>query len=87
MSGDPRGRATAIDKLSVWAVRYALGRATYAVDDVAETLIEYRSDLSLGTRAVIVRDIEAQLAASNGQIGMKMDTDLWLKLRDAMRQG
>ena len=44
-----------------------------------------RADLSAASRAVIVRDIEERLVISGGQLGMPMDTALWLRLRDALR--
>jgi hypothetical protein len=85
MSAPISSRAVAIDLLSVWAVRYALGRATYAVSDVVNTLLAHRADLSAASRAVIIRDIEERLVISGGQLGMPMDTALWLHLRDALR--
>lgn len=74
-------RASAIDRLSVWAVRYALGRMTYAVGDVVDTLLDHQQDLSPKSKEVIVRDINEALAEK--RTGMQMDTDQWVRLRDA----
>ena len=71
-----------VDRLSVWAVRYALGRMTYAVGDVVDTLIAEKDNLSDKSRIVIIRDIcEAEDA---GHLGMEMDAKEWFRLRDAL---
>ena len=76
-----------VDRLSVWAVRYALGRMTYAVSDVVETLIACRGELSEKSKAVIVRDIDEASTRYNGQIGMEMDHAQWMRLRAALSGG
>jgi len=75
-------RASAIDHLSVWAVRYALGRMTYAVGDVVDTLLDHQQDLTAKSKAVIVRDIDEALAEK--RTGMQMDTDQWIRLRNGL---
>ena len=71
-----------IDTLAPWAVRYALGRMTYAPHDVVDTLITHRADLRENTRRAIVRDIDDVLDAGGG--GMQMDRDAWRRLRAAL---
>ena len=71
-----------VDVLAPWAVRYALGRMTYAPHDVVDTLIAHRADLSENTRRVIVRDIDDVLDSGGG--GMQMDRDAWRRLRAAL---
>jgi hypothetical protein len=75
---------SAIDRLSVWAVRYALGRATYVVHDVVETLIANRAELSEQSKATIIRDID-EAAERYKVIGMQMDHEQWMRLRIALR--
>lgn len=43
--------------LLMYAFRYALGRHSYAVGDVARALIEHRDSLRLDWRQQIIRDI------------------------------
>lgn len=74
--------AGSVDRLSVWAVRYALGRATYAVNDVVDVLTAERASLSPETRDCIVRDITE--AEQRGNLGMDMDAQEWRRLRDAL---
>jgi hypothetical protein len=66
------------DKLAVWAVRYALGRMTYAVADVTEVVSRNAAALSPDTRAQIVRDID-ELGPERGPnaLGMGMDATRW----------
>jgi hypothetical protein len=75
---------SAIDHLSVWAVRYALGRMTYAVSDVVDTLIDNRAELTEQSKAVIVQDIDEAAEQHGGTIGMQMDHDQWMRLRAAL---
>ena len=74
----------AIDQLSVWAVRYALGRTSYAVNDVVETLLAFRSAVTNRSRLVIVADIN--VAIRNDAAGMDMDVRAWKRLREALME-
>lgn len=78
----PDGRGADIDRLSVWAVRYALGRSTYAVGDVVDVLARNAAEIKPYTRWVICGDIDMAIAA--GQVGMDMDREQWLRLRAAL---
>ena len=75
--------ATDIDMLAPWAVRYALGRRTYAVSDVCRTLTIRRDCLRPKTRAAIVADIDR--AAATNAMGDDMDARQWQALREALR--
>ena len=71
-----------IDRLSVWAVRYALGRRTYAVADVVDVLSRNVACLSANSKAVIVRDITE--AEKRGGLGMECDSVEWRRLREVL---
>ena len=75
--------ATDIDMLAPWAVRYALGRRTYAVSDVCRTLMIRRDCLRPKTRAAIVADIDR--AKATNAMGDDMDARQWSALREALR--
>lgn len=59
--------------LAICAVRYALGRTTYAAAEVAG--IVSRLDLSERDRAIIMRDIDQ--ADRSGNLGDECDARAW----------
>lgn len=61
------------------AVRYALGRATYIVSDVAVEVRRCWPLLDARDRGVIRRDI-AEALSGRGPLGMQMDHDVWADL-------
>ena len=63
----------------VGAVRYALGRATYIVSDVAVEVRRCWPLLDARDRAVIRRDL-AEALFGRGPLGMQMDHDVWVRL-------
>jgi hypothetical protein len=71
-----------IDRLAIWAVRYALGRRTYAVADVVGALTANVASLTANTRAVIVRDI-TEAEARDG-LGDPRDAAEWMNLREVL---
>lgn len=77
--------AVAVDRLAPWAVRYALGRQTYAVGIVVETLVGCVDALSADTRRAIVEDIDDALRRDRA--GADMDRRDWLRLRDRLERG
>ena len=79
----PEGCGDDIDRLSVWAVRYACGRSTYAVSDVVEVLLRHLASLSVRSKAAIVASIEEQ--AKRG-LGMEMDARQWQRLYAACKE-
>jgi len=71
-----------IDTLSVYAMRYALGRRTYAPGDVCEVLIRNKHVLGKHTRELIVREV--RLAIACGAAGDSCDVDHWRELENAL---
>lgn len=61
-----------------WAVRYALGRCTYAASDTACYVIRLVSKLDSQTLVVIRNDI--QEAIKNDNLGMACDAVYWRTL-------
>ena len=61
-----------------YSFRYALGRKTYAVQDVAEEIIKNKDNLDEKTKAVMISEIEA--AKKKDALGMEMDKAVWLKV-------
>lgn len=78
--GAPTVAPHELEALLVYATRYALGRQTYAVDDVATVIAREAPRLSARTRSVLARDIAE--AAARGNLGADFDARRW---RDALR--
>lgn len=74
----------ASERILFWAFRYALGRMTYAVDDVATEIVRCADDLTTGTRGRILAEIAE--ARAEGRIGMACDSASWAKAEEALRQ-
>lgn len=60
------------------AFRYALGRQTYVVSDVVQTITENWSFLSKKIKHLIHKEIK--IAISDKNIGMEMDFKEWSKV-------
>jgi len=71
-----------IDTLSVYAVRYALGRRTYAVADVCDVVKRNIDALNDNSVNVIRRDIARAL--EDGDAGDPCDVDRWRQLLQSM---
>lgn len=71
------------DVFLLYAFRYALGRMTYAVGDVADQLIAYRDILQPDWRRQIVQDIHN--AIENGTAGQECDVERWRAVAEAMK--
>lgn len=78
------------DAMALAAVRYCLGRMTYIVNDCCEWLPRVWPHLSEGCRAIIARDVDAEIARDDAArergdthkpLGMDMDRAEWLKVR------
>lgn len=67
--------------LVISSFRYALGRMTYIVGETVDFLSSYKSEINVETLRLIIREIEE---AKN--LGMKMDEEDWLRLRDILKQ-
>ena len=70
--------ANDLDNLAFCAFRYALGRQTYIVGIVAETLGEYLEWLSESSRVLMAREIRE--AIEKGHAGREGDTRSWHNL-------
>lgn len=68
-----------------YAFRYALGRMTYAVADVASEIRAHNPTLSNKTRALIIKEIKEAEAADG--LGMDMDRKEWLKTLTVLEGG
>lgn len=67
------------------AFRYALGRMTYVVKEVADHIAAQAvssEGLSESARSVIVTEITSALVRN--ELGMEMDECIWLRLRDLL---
>lgn len=72
---------TANEEVFVWtSVRYALGRMSYVVSMVTESVIEVWPQLSEKVKYTIQQDVEE--AIKNGNTGMDMDLKRWLAVRE-----
>jgi hypothetical protein len=67
----------------MYAFRYALGRRTYAVSDVADALIEHAGTLRPDWQVQIVERIDE--AISDGSAGDAMDVERWREVQRVMR--
>lgn len=65
----------------MYAFRYALGRQTYAVGDMADQLLAHADALRPDWKGQIVRDI--QEALRNDAAGHAMDRERWLEVHNA----
>ena len=64
--------------LLFYSFRYALGRSTYAVEDVADMIIKYWDMLSSNEQSCIIKEIEHSIAQDN--YGMDMDLKSWQRV-------
>ena len=70
------------ENILFWAFRYALGRRTYAVYEVARAIILNAENMRAGTCRLIDREIDA--AIESGHAGCSMDVTTWLQVRIAI---
>lgn len=78
------GEVTVDPVFLLYAFRYALGRMTYAVGDVAGALIEHKERLRPDWRRQIVQDIDNAIA--NGGAGMRCDIEKWREVAEVMAE-
>lgn len=80
------------EKLTLWvgAMRYYLGRQSYAVHDFCDMLVKEWNDLDMMTRSILIRDIEEAFdrddrARTQGlqvkPLGMDQDRRCWEQVR------
>lgn len=65
-----------------YAFRYACGRMTYAVKQVADAICAKRDQFSESTAEVIMREIEEK--RKNKELGMDMDVEQWERVYNAL---
>lgn len=74
-----------VDPIVVFAAfRYALGRSTYIVSDVADCIIRNAQVLPRQDRLQMIREIEE--AISTGRAGASMDASEWNNVRERLRK-
>lgn len=64
------------------AFDYAIGRMTYVVSEVAQDIIDAAPKLSDKAKAYMLKEINRRDEIN--ALGMKMDRDWWLKVREAL---
>jgi hypothetical protein len=64
-----------------YSMRYAMGRFTYAVDDVTRFIREHWNDISDDDRRNIATELEREVR-ERANIGDPWQRELWTKLRD-----
>ena len=81
MGDNALDRAPCLDRdfesILLYAMRYALGRCTYAVDDVCSTIERCVHDITSNTLMVMLRDIEEATS-----YGMEIDEKRWMCLKN-----
>lgn len=79
---------TTDEQILICAVRYALGRMSYIVGDVARYVESKRNTLSSQCKNIIIRDIEEELERYHkaGQtLGMECDERTWENLLNLLK--
>lgn len=84
------------DKAALWAVRYCIGRRSYAVDDCSRWLVSVWPMLDEDAKTCIRVDIEEEFrrddaARANGNVsglplGMDIDRASWERVRKLWRE-
>ena len=67
--------------LVIYAERYAIGRMTYAPDEVNQIIRKYLPRIANNTLGVLIEDIERELAI----VGMYFDKTTWLELLEFLK--
>jgi len=92
----PRAHMGINDQAALWAVRYCLGRRTYAVDDCSRWLCSVWDRLAPEAKSCIIVDLDEEFrrddaARANGNIsglplGMDIDRTSWERVRKLWRE-
>jgi len=64
--------------LVIYSFRYAMGRQTYAVQEVVEALLKYWDHLEDRDQALIVKEISTEI--TRGNYGMDIDLKQWQRV-------
>lgn len=76
------------EQILICAVRYALGRMSYIVGDVAQYVAYKRKTLSKQCIDIIIRDIEEEIQRyhrSGHTLGMQCDEMMWIRLLNVLK--
>lgn len=71
-----------LDTLFFCSFRYALGRRTYIVHDVATLINDNKNLLTSQTKSKMVEEIYGSIM--EGSAGMKMDVQIWQRLAELL---
>lgn len=82
-AGTVEVRDSTLSMLMLYAVRYAMGRRSYCVDEVVRAVMANRGAITDADRAVMLRDIAD--AALAGELGDQCDADRWRRLAAELR--
>ena len=77
------------ESIIVYATRYALGRMTYAVDDVCRYIKYYIKEMSENCIDILIRDIEDEIKYWNDMgrtCGMECDERQWRELLELLKE-
>lgn len=80
-------RCTVDESILIYAVRYALGRHTYAPADVVRAVEANRESLTPNAVRTIVADVDGLLAGLDDRPGQRMDEidgREWRRLREML---
>jgi len=73
------------EEILLYAFRYALGRMTYAVGIVSDTIITHWDEINPILQAIIHKEIRE--AINSLHAGMAMDIECWNKVLKLSRKG
>ena len=76
------------EQILICAVRYALGRMSYIVDDICSYVAAKKSELSQNCINIIIRDIEEELEMyhkCSRTLGMECDERTWVRLLEMLK--
>ena len=77
------------EMIIICAVRYALGRMSYVVDEVCKYVASKRDKLSRNCINVITRDIKEEMQRYHDlgeKLGMECDERSWVKLLEVLER-
>lgn len=77
------------EMILICAVRYALGRMSYVVDEVCSYVALKRGELSQNCINIIIRDIKEELQRyhdAGQKLGMECDERSWMKLLEVLER-
>jgi hypothetical protein len=76
---------TEVGTLFVYALRYTIGRATYAVGEMCDLVRDRWSEIPDRTRTIMIRDVEEAVQSSH-PLGHTCDRSSWERLLKWMKE-